>query len=49
MLSDIIERCVLEPTLREHLGHAAKDWVLNNRTWDVVVKKTLDAYEKVKK
>ena len=48
-LTRVIERCVLEPTLREQLGHAAKDWVLNNRTWDVVVKNTLDAYEKVKK
>jgi glycosyltransferase involved in cell wall biosynthesis len=48
-LTRVIERCVLEPKLREQLGHAAKDWVLNNRTWDVVVKNTLDAYEKVKK
>ena len=47
-LVNVIERCVLEPKLREKLGHAAKDWVLNNRTWDVVVKNTLDAYEKVK-
>ena len=48
-LTRVIERCVLEPKLREQLGHAAKEWVLNNRTWDVVVKNTLDAYEKVNK
>ena len=44
-LTRAIERCILDPALREQLGRAACEWVLQNRTWESVVQKTLDAYE----
>jgi len=44
-LTRVIERCIQDPSLREQLGQAACEWVLQNRTWESVVKKTLDAYE----
>jgi glycosyltransferase involved in cell wall biosynthesis len=44
-LTQTIERCIQDPNLREQLGQAACEWVLQNRTWDCVVKKTLNAYE----
>jgi len=46
-LTHTIERCLQDPELRQKLGSAACEWVLNNRTWDVVVKNTLDVYEKL--
>ena len=46
-LSDTIEFCVNHPEKREKLGHAARQWVLGNRTWDVVVKNTEEVYNRL--
>ena len=46
-LSDTIEFCVNRPEKREELGHAARQWVLGNRTWDVVVKNTEEVYNRL--
>ena len=44
-LTMTIERCIVEPALREKLGNAARTWVLTNRTWDIVVQNTVDVYK----
>ncbi|MDG1554738.1 MAG: glycosyltransferase family 4 protein, partial [Candidatus Poseidoniaceae archaeon] len=46
-LSKTIEQCILEPELRERLGEKAQRWVLANRTWEVVVENTRQAYYKL--
>ncbi len=45
-LADTIEQCIVQPEMRERLGNAAQQWVLENRTWDVVVQKTHEVYSK---
>jgi glycosyltransferase involved in cell wall biosynthesis len=45
-LADMIEQCVVQPEMRERLGNAAQQWVLENRTWDVVVQETREVYSK---
>ena len=45
-LADTIEQCVVQPEMRERLGNAAQQWVLENRTWDVVVQETREVYSK---
>ena len=44
-LSRSIEKCIEDPVLREQLGKGAHEWVMKNRTWDIVVKNTLDVYK----
>ena len=44
-LTRSIEKCIENPVLREQLGKDAHDWVMENRTWDVVVKSTLEVYK----
>ena len=46
-LTHSIERCIENPSLREQLGTNASEWVLENRTWDVVVKKTREVYQRL--
>ena len=46
-LTHSIEKCVENPSLREQLGTNASEWVLNNRTWDVVVKNTREVYQRL--
>ena len=44
-LSDAILACLNEDDLAENLGHKAKEWVMNNRTWNSVVKNYQAAYQ----
>jgi len=44
-LVNSIEKCIEDPVLREQLGTKAHEWVMKNRTWDVVVKNTLEVYQ----
>ena len=44
-LARSIEKCIEDPNLREQLGKDAHDWVIENRTWDIVVKNTLEVYK----
>lgn len=46
-LTHSIEMCIENPSLREQLGTNASEWVLENRTWDVVVKKTREVYQRL--
>ena len=46
-LTHSIERCIENPSLREQLGTNASEWVLKNRTWDVVVKNTREVYQRL--
>lgn len=39
-----LENCLEDPAICEELGKAAQKWVLENRTWESVVKNTLNAY-----
>jgi glycosyltransferase involved in cell wall biosynthesis len=48
-LTESIEKCIQDPVLRQHLGAAACEWVLNNRTWDIVVENTREVYERLLK
>lgn len=45
-LSNTIEECIQTPELRERLGEKAQEWVLANRTWEVVVENTRQVYSK---
>ncbi len=40
-----IEICINDDAKMKSLGESAKAWVLENRTWEVVVKNTINAYE----
>ncbi|MFL2985169.1 MAG: glycosyltransferase family 4 protein [Candidatus Poseidoniaceae archaeon] len=44
-LVDSIEKCIQDDDLTKSLGDSAKDWIKENRTWDIVVKNSLKAYE----
>ena len=44
-LIDSIEKCIQDDDLTKSLGDSAKDWIKENRTWDIVVKNSLKAYE----
>ena len=44
-LTRSIEKCIEHPVLREQLGKDAHDWVMENRTWDIVVKNTIEVYQ----
>ena len=44
-LRDAILACLNEDDLAENLGHNAKEWVMNNRTWNLVVKNYQVAYQ----
>ena len=44
-LTRSIKKCIEDPVLREELGKGAHEWVMKNRTWDIVVKNTLDVYK----
>lgn len=44
-LCNAISACLNEDGLAENLGHNAKEWVMNNRTWDSVVKNYQVAYQ----
>ena len=46
-LSHSIEKCIENSNLREELGKNAREWVLENRTWDVVVKNTREVYQRL--
>ena len=46
-LTATIEKCIQDPALRQQLRTAACEWVLKNRTWDSVVEKTREVYERV--
>ncbi len=46
-LADTIELCVQQPEKRQEIGRAAQQWVLENRTWDVVVKNTKEVYNRL--
>lgn len=45
-LSSEIEKCILEPGLKDSLGQNAKTWVLQHRKWEQLVKYTFDSYRK---
>ena len=47
-LVEKIEVCIKDDSKMKSLGESARVWVLENRTWDVVVKGTLKAYERAK-
>ena len=44
-LRDAISSCLNEDGLAENLGGNAKEWVMNNRTWNSVVKNYPEAYQ----
>jgi len=44
-LTRSIEKCIEDPELREQLGKNAHEWVMKNRTWDAVVKNTIEVYQ----
>ena len=44
-LVDSIEKCIQDDDLTKSLGDSAKNWIEENRTWDIVVKNSLKAYE----
>jgi glycosyltransferase involved in cell wall biosynthesis len=44
-LVESIEKCIHDEDLTKSLGDSAKDWIKQNRTWDIVVKNSLNAYE----
>ena len=44
-LTRSIEKCIEDPVLREQLGTNAHEWVMKNRTWDTVVKNTVEVYQ----
>ena len=44
-LVDSIEKCIEDDGLVQELGDSARNWIKENRTWDIVVKNTLKAYE----
>ena len=44
-LCNAISACLNEDDLAENLGHNAKEWVMNNRTWNLVVKNYQAAYQ----
>ena len=44
-LVDSIEKCIQDDDFTKSLGHSARNWINENRTWDVVVKNSLKAYE----
>ena len=44
-LCNAISACLKEDGLTENLGHNAKEWVMNNRTWNSVVKNYQIAYQ----
>ena len=44
-LVESIGKCIEDDDLTKSLGDSAKDWIEENRTWDIVVKNSLNAYE----
>ena len=44
-LVETIEKCIQDEDLTNSLGNSAKLWIEQNRTWDIVVKNSLNAYE----
>jgi len=44
-LCKVISACLNEDDLAENLGHNAKEWVMNHRTWNSVVKNYQVAYQ----
>ena len=40
-----IEKCIEDDGLVRKLGDSARKWIRENRTWDIVVKNSLKAYE----
>ena len=40
-----IEKCIEDDGLVRKLGDSARKWIKENRTWDIVVKNSLKAYE----
>ena len=44
-LVDSIEQCIEDDGLVQKLGDSARNWIKENRTWDIVVKNSLKAYE----
>jgi glycosyltransferase involved in cell wall biosynthesis len=44
-LVESIEKCIQEDDLTKSLGASAKVWIEENRTWDIVVKNSLNAYQ----
>lgn len=44
-LVEAIEKCIQDEDLTSSLGNSAKLWIEQNRTWDIVVKNSLNAYE----
>ena len=44
-LVESIEKCIRDDDLTKSLGDSAKEWIEENRTWDIVVKNSLKAYE----
>ena len=44
-LVESIEKCIQDDDLTKSLGDSAKEWIEENRTWDIVVKNSLKAYE----
>ena len=44
-LVESIAKCIEDDDLTKSLGDSAKNWIEENRTWDIVVKNSLKAYE----
>jgi glycosyltransferase involved in cell wall biosynthesis len=44
-LVESIGQCIEDDDLTKSLGDSAKNWIEENRTWDIVVKNSLEAYE----
>ena len=44
-LVESIGKCIEDDDLTKSLGDSAKNWIEENRTWDIVVKNSLEAYE----
>ena len=46
-LSAVLAQLIDKPALRDKLGHRARDWVTQNRTWDSVCGKIVDCYQEL--
>ena len=44
-LVESIGKCIEDDDLTKSLGDSTKNWIEENRTWDIVVKNSLEAYE----
>ena len=48
-LAHCIKKLVLDHKLRDNLSKAGRNWILENRTWDMAGEKIISAYETLSK